>query len=309
LKELVKEQLSRLANNPVQWDCPLAPFTTFGIGGPAEALVVVESVEELSTLLHFFSENSLDWRFIGKGSNLLVADSGFAGVVLLFGKGLSGITLLDDSESDAVRVRVGAGCGLGKLLSWCIEKGYSGLEFVSGIPGSLGGAVVMNAGAWGEEVETVLESLTVFSLTSGEERLSRRELEFDYRKWVNQKTGKEKRLVLSADIRLGREKKDSIQARCRKYLQQRKIKQPKVQKNAGSFFKNPPGDSAGRLIEASGCKGKYCGGAMVSPVHANFIVNTGDATAGDIQQLMEMVVSQVYKDTGISLQPEVHFLS
>ncbi|MCF8055414.1 MAG: UDP-N-acetylmuramate dehydrogenase [Desulfocapsa sp.] len=308
MKKLVREQLSRLAENPIQWDCPLAPFTTFGIGGPAEALIVVESVKELSALLHCFADNSLNWRFLGKGSNLLVADSGFAGAVLLFGQGLAEITLVDDSEPGAIRVRVGAGCSLGKLLNWCVGKGYSGLEFVSGIPGSLGGAVVMNAGAWGGEIEAVVDSLTVFSMTSGEELLSREELEFDYRRWVNQKVGNEKRLVVSADIRLAREDAIDIQERCRKYLQQRKIRQPKVQKNAGSFFRNPPGDSAGRLIDASGCKGKCCGGAMVSPVHANFLVNTGDATADDVKQLMEMVVNQVYKDTGIILQPEVHFL-
>lgn len=309
MEKLVKEKLSRLAVNPIQWDCPLAPFTSFGIGGPAEALITVESVHELSTLLHYFADNSLNWRFIGKGSNLLVADSGFAGVVLLFGKELSRITLLDDPTSDAtIRVRAGAGCSLGKLLNWCVGKGYSGLEFVSGIPGSVGGAVVMNAGAWGREMEAVVDSLTVFSVTSGEEILSRKELDFSYRTWKNQKAGKERRLVVAADICLQKGHKGDIQTTCRKYLQQRKIKQPKVQKNAGSFFRNPPGDSAGRLIEASGCKGKCCGGAMVSPVHANFLVNTGDATADDVQQLMTMVVNQVQKDTGIVLQPEVHFL-
>jgi UDP-N-acetylmuramate dehydrogenase len=308
VKKLVKEQLSRLAEHPIQWDCPLAPFTSFGIGGPAEALITVESVHELSALLQCFTDNSLNWRFIGRGSNILVADRGFAGVVLLFGKNLSRITLLNDSESTAIRVRVGAGCGLGKLLNWCAGEGYSGLEFVSGIPGSLGGAVVMNAGAWGGEIETVVDSLTVFSMTSGEEVLSRKELDFSYRTWENQKVGNEKRLVVAADICLRKGDKGDIQTRCRKYLQQRKIKQPKVQKNAGSFFKNPPGDSAGRLIEASGCKGKCCGGAMVSPVHANFLVNTGNATADDVQQLMAIVVNQVRKDTGIVLQPEVHFL-
>ena len=308
MKKSLREQLSTLAVNPIQWDCPLAPFTSFGIGGPAAALVTVESVNELGALLQCCNDNSLNWRFIGRGSNLLVADSGFAGVVFLFGKELSRISLIDDSEASAVRIRVGAGCSLGRLLNWCAGEGYSGLEFVSGIPGSLGGAVVMNAGAWGGEIETVVHSLTVFSVTFGEEVLTRQELEFSYRNWENQKVGNEKRLVVSADICLSKGDSDDIQTRCRKYLQQRKMKQPKGQKNAGSFFKNPPGESAGRLIEASGCKGKCCGGAMVSPVHANFLVNTGDATAADVKQLMDMVVSQVRKDTGIVLQPEVHFL-
>ena len=308
MKKSLQEQLSTLAENPIQWDCPLAPFTSFDIGGPAEALVTVESVKELGALLQCCRDNNLNWRFIGRGTNLLVADSGFAGVVFLFGKKLSGITIIDDSEPSAIRVRVGAGCSLGKLLNWCVGKNYSGLEFVSGIPGSVGGAVVMNAGAWGGEIEAVVDALTVFSLNSGEEILTRKELDFRYRTWENQKVGNEKRLVVSADICLHRGEPDDIQTTCRKYLQQRKVKQPKIHKNAGSFFKNPPGDSAGRLIEASGCKGKRCGGAMVSPVHANFLVNTGNATAADVQLLMTMVVNQVQKDTKIILQPEVHFL-
>ncbi len=308
MEKRLQEKLRTLAVNPIQWNCPLAPFTSFGIGGPAEAVITVESVAELSALLRCFAENSLKWRFIGRGSNLLVADKGFAGVVLLFGKGLSRITLLDDSGSAPVRIRAGAGCGLGKLLNWCVGKGYSGLEFVSGIPGSVGGAVVMNAGAWGREMGVVIDSLAVFSVTCGEEIVCREELDFRYRSWENQQVGQERRLVVAAEIALQRGDSRQLQAQCRSYLQQRKQKQPKIQKNAGSFFRNPPGDSAGRLIEASGYKGKCIGGAMVSPVHANFLVNTGDATADDVRQLMAKVVSRVQRDTGIVLQPEVHFL-
>ena len=308
MNKQVKEKLDTLIEHRVQWDCPLAPFTTFGIGGPAEALVTVEKVKELGVLLQFFADNNVKWSFIGKGSNLLVADSGFAGVVLLFGKSLSGISVLDGSKVDEVKLRVGAGCSLARLQSWCTEKGYSGLEFVTGIPGSLGGAVVMNAGAWGGEMADVVDSLTVFSLTRGGEQLSRQDLDFEYRKWANQKVGDEKRLVVSADIRLTRDRTESIRGMCQKYLQERKKKQPMTYRNAGSFFKNPPGDSAGRLIEASGCKGERCGGAMVSPVHANFFVNTGDATADDVLQLMALVMERVKKDSGIVLQPEVHFL-
>ncbi|MEA3466686.1 MAG: UDP-N-acetylmuramate dehydrogenase [Thermodesulfobacteriota bacterium] len=308
MEERLRENLCKLTSNPVQWDCPLAPFTSFGIGGPAEALITVESSAELFSLLKFFTANDLHWRLIGKGSNLLVSDEGFAGGVLLFGKALSGITPLDESASGDVRIRVGAGCSMARLLSWCMKRGYAGLEFSAGIPGSLGGAVVMNAGAWGGEIADVIRSLNVLSLNSGEEILSRRELDFRYRLWHNQADGDVRRLVLSVDICLKQGDKEEVQSRCHKYLQQRKEKQPKAQKNAGSFFKNPPGDSAGRLIEASGLKGKNCGGAMVSPVHANFLVNTGMATADDVQKLMQIVTDKVKEDSGIQLQPEVHFL-
>ncbi len=303
----LKESLSRLVSNPVLWDCPLAAFTTLSIGGPADAIVTVENRTELAGLLSFFAENNLDWRLIGRGSNLLVADDGFAGVILLLGKGFSTIDHLK-RQTDEIFIRVGAGCSLAKLLSWCMERGYAGLEFATGIPGSIGGAVVMNAGAWGGEIADVINSLSTLSLDLGEEVLARQDLDFRYRSWDDQNTGNSRRLVLAADLILQQDTREAVQSRCREYLQTRKEKQPGIYKNAGSFFKNPPGESAGRLIEASGLKGRCCGGAKVSSVHANFLVNIGSATAEDVKQLMALVVEKVKKDSGIQLIPEVHFL-
>lgn len=308
MNQQLKERLEELAENPVEWDCNLAPFTSFGIGGPADAIVQVESPDELGSLLEFFAEHGLAWRFIGKGTNILVSDSGFSGVILLFGKALSSIALLEESGADLIHVRVGAGCSLARLLNWCVTGGYSGLEFSAGIPGSLGGAVVMNAGAWGGEMSDIIDSLCVLSQKSGIEYLDRDELDFCYRVWKNQGNANSKRLVLSADICLKHGQKTEIQQKCMGYLLQRKEKQPKIEKNAGSFFKNPKGDSAGRLIEASGLKGTRYGGAMVSPVHANFLVNTGEATANDVFKLMDIVTTRVEKDSGVQLLPEVHFL-
>lgn len=308
MEEQLKEVLGTLTASPVQWNCALAPFTSFGIGGPAEAVVVVESSKELGNLLSFFADHELPWRLIGKGSNLLVSDEGFAGVVMLLGKRLSEIVQVNSVESGGVHIRVGAGCSLARLLKWCLDKGYSGIEFVAGIPGSLGGAVVMNAGTQEGEMAAVIQSMTVLSVSNGEEQLQRDELDFSYRSWNNQRSEFDKRLVLSVDMCLRCGDKGEIQSRCRGYIQQRKEKQPTIHKNAGSFFKNPPGDSAGRLIEASGLKGVRCGGAMVSPVHANFLVNTGTATAEEVEQLMRVVMDKVKGDSGIQLQPEVHFL-
>ncbi|MBU0944352.1 MAG: UDP-N-acetylmuramate dehydrogenase [Proteobacteria bacterium] len=308
MEQQLKNRLSSLAVNLIQWDCSLAPYTSFGIGGAASALVTVESVAELERLLQFFVENNLNWRLIGRGTNLLVADHGFAGVILILGKGLSRIVLQKEEQSGQVVVQVGAGCSLARLLAWCVEQGLSGLEFVSGIPGSVGGAVVMNAGAWGGEIADVIAALTVVSPLTGMEILEREELDFSYRLWQNQGHNGAARMVVAADLQLRRGIKEEIAGRCRRYLQQRLEKQPKGLKNAGSFFKNPPGDSAGRLIEASGLKGKSCGGAMISPVHANFLVNSGQATAKDVLLLMEIVREKVEKESGVRLETEVHFL-
>lgn len=304
-----KIELAELASNPVRWDCPLAPLTSFGIGGEAAAVIVVEQVSELAALLNCCDRYGIQCRFIGRGTNILVADAGFDGVVVLFGKTLSAISLLEETGEGHVRIEVGAGCSLAKLLNWCTERSYTGLEFATGIPGSLGGAVVMNAGAWAGEIADVLDSVTVFSMANGEEKVTREELDFGYRKWRNQESANgEKRLVVSVEISLEKGLKKTIETTCREYLTKRKEKQPKGLKNAGSFFKNPPGDSAGRLIEAAGLKGVRCGDAMVSPVHANFFVNMGSAKAQDIKALMRIVIKKVEEESGIQLQAEVHFL-
>ncbi len=309
IEKQLKAELQELVKTPVQWDCPLAPYTSLGIGGPAAALIIVERVKELADLLICCKRNGLKHRFIGKGTNLLVADTGFDGVVLLFGKGLSEIRMVKEAENGHVMVHAGAGCSLAKLLNWCTARGYSGLEFASGIPGSLGGAVIMNAGAWNGEIADVLNSVNTYSIAGGNEKIYGTDLEFCYRKWRNQKNSVgEKRLVTSVEIYLQKGVKETIQQKCCEFLIQRKAKQPKGLKNAGSFFKNPPGDAAGRLIEAAGLKGTRCGDAMVSDVHANFFVNMGSARADDIKQLMQIVVQKVKEESGIELQTEVHFL-
>ncbi len=304
----LKNGMQKIASKPIEWDCVLAPFTSFGIGGAADALVEVTGRDELCQLLSYCNKHVISWRVIGRGTNLLVSDKGFSGVVFVLGKGIAQIEIIEQSTAATVCIRVGAGCSLAKLLHWCTERSYAGLEFTAGIPGSLGGAVVMNAGAWGYEIGECIDSLSVFSEKYGVEDLARENLDFGYRIWNNQKNEEWSRVVLLADITLQCGNKETIQERCRDYSKQRKAKQPKVSRNAGSFFKNPEGDSAGRLIDASGLKGTQYGDAMVSPVHANFIVNTGTATSRDVCKLMEIVMTKVKKDSGVQLIPEVHIL-
>ena len=186
----LKDALSRLAGNPIRWNCPLSGYTSFSIGGPAEALITVEGSGELQDLLSFFRENDLPWRVIGRGTNLLVSDSGFDGVIVVLGGGFMGIGFEDDGTS--VRVRVGGGCGLTRLSGWCIKNGLSGLEFACGIPGTVGGAVVMNAGAWGNELADVLASVTVMT-ADGPKEIERRDLHFSYRCWQDHAGGEKNR--------------------------------------------------------------------------------------------------------------------
>lgn len=308
MEERVRQALTQLTEEAVQWDCPLHKYTSFAIGGPAAALVTVQSVVELQRLLLFLHESGLAWRVIGRGTNLLVRDSGFDGVILVLGSRLAGVSRGEEAGNGKVPVRVGAACGLGRLLNWCEEQGLSGLEFAAGIPGTVGGAVVMNAGAWGRDVSGCLGSVTVIE-PAGEIKCFRRdELDFGYRVWHDHDRVADKSVVVEVELLLLPADSEAVRQQCQCYRQQRQMKQPKNACNAGSFFKNPPHDAAGRLIEASGLKGLRVGGAMVSPVHANFLVNAGGATAADVLELMERVREKVQRDSGIMLEPEVHFL-
>ena len=337
MDDTLKRKLAALADSPVLWDCPLREYTSFAIGGPATALITVEELAELQRLLAFLGEQKLPWRMIGKGTNLLVSDAGFDGVILILGKGFARISQLrtelnsvpqrarivtDDAVAEAgegIIVQAGAGCSLARLVNWCGDQGFTGLEFAAGIPGTIGGAVIMNAGAWGGEIAGVLASVTVVTPTGEIRTLPRAELDFGYRVWHDylsqSQTGAEtigdgavRPIVVGVELSLAVGNTERVRNLCQSYRKQRRMKQPKQEPNAGSFFKNPEGDAAGRLIEASGLKGMKVGSAMVSPVHANFLVNCGGATAADVVELMKKVQATVQSNSGVLLEPEVHFL-
>jgi UDP-N-acetylmuramate dehydrogenase len=333
MDEGLKKRLTALAVSPVIWDCPLRDYTSFAIGGPAAALITVQNLDELQGLLLFFVEQRIKWRIIGRGTNLLVGDAGFDGVILLLGKGFGALTQVGEGTDNAPVVQAGAGCSLARLVSWCMDQGLSGLEFVAGIPGTIGGAVIMNAGAWGYELSEVLLSVTVVTPSGQVCTLPRSELAFGYRIWhdlnrcqsamggAGETAGQGRPsvagalggagatwVVVAVELQCVAADQEQIRSLCQLYRQKRLGKQPRKEPNAGSFFKNPDGDAAGRLIEASGLKGLRVGGAMVSPVHANFLVNSGGATAADVLELMEKVRVKVQEDSGILLEPEVHLL-
>ncbi len=302
-----KEKLVALVSHPVKWGCMMSIYTSFSIGGPAEAIVTVDQREELVPLLKFFKKEEIIWRVIGRGTNLLVADRGFPGVILLLGREFQAISGGVDRGDGKVCVRAGSGCSLGRFSLSCMEKGLAGLEFAGGIPGSVGGAVIMNAGAWGEDISSIVNSIIITSET-GEKELKREDLHFEYRCWKEYSDISGGAVISEVEFLLRREDSEKIRARCRRLQEKRRSIQPNSFANAGSFFKNPENDSAGRLIEASGFKGVRVGDAMVSEKHANFLVNCGKATAGDVLTLMNRIQEKVKEDSGVELQPEVHFI-
>lgn len=302
-----KKTLTALVSHPVKWNCLLNQYTSFAIGGPANAVVTVDRRDELPHLLDFLVREKIHWRIIGRGTNLLINDTGFPGVMLLLGKEYRTVSANIEGSPDSTRVKAGGGCSLVRLSRNCVEKGLTGLEFASGIPGTVGGSVVMNAGAWGNELSTAIESVTLVS-PGGEQTIARKNLDFGYRCWKNYEEFGGKAIIAEVAFRLHRGDHGKIRARCRVLKEKRQKSQPSGYANAGSFFKNPINDSAGRLIEASGLKGAKIGGAMVSEKHANFFVNHGDATAADVLALMRSVQEKVKKDCGIDLEPEVHFI-
>ncbi|MCL7486689.1 MAG: UDP-N-acetylmuramate dehydrogenase [Desulfobulbaceae bacterium] len=288
----------------------MAEYCTFKVGGKAEALVVATGRTELESLMHWLRENGVSWQVIGRGSNILVQSAGFNGVIIILGGRFGAIDPVDDpgTEGQEVKVRVGAGCSVAHLVGWCARRHLRGIEFLVGIPGSIGGVVCMNAGAWGSEIGERVVTVTCIGQEGVTRTLAREQLDFSYRRLQLNKGSLADSIIVEVVLRLHPGTGEEIRAQCREYMNRRRAKQPMGAASAGSFFKNPSGDSAGRLIDAAGLKGLRRGDAMVSSRHANFIVNTGQATADDIVALMKEVQQKVYLHSGVMLEPEVHLL-
>lgn len=287
----------------IRRDAELAGFTTFRIGGPALALVVPGNTAEVVSLVNGCREGDIPWCVVGGGSNLLVPDEGFPGVVIVLGRKFSTIRKVGHDEEGLSLVEVEAGCSLAALLNWTSGRGLAGLEFSAGIPGTIGGAVIMNAGAWGKEIKDVLAKMSWLENGIIKSCL-RDELVFNYRRLECSPEA----VVLTATFTLVEGDTAEIKHQCREYIEARRTKQPHGAPSGGSFFRNPEGAAAGRLIEEAGLKGAKVGGAEVSRAHANFIVNSGGARADDVIELMKMVQEKVKEVHGIWLEPEVRIL-
>ncbi|PLX89657.1 MAG: UDP-N-acetylenolpyruvoylglucosamine reductase [Desulfuromonas sp.] len=276
---------------------PMFRHTSWRIGGPAECYLIPADVQDLRALLRVLDRKNVPWIVVGNGTNLLVGDEGVSGAVI-------SLERLDSCEIDpAGKVRVEAGMSLQTLVKNTVARGLTGLEDLIGIPGTVGGALVMNAGAGTAEIGTLVETVT---LLDGDNlvTLMADAIDFSYRSSGLSDRG----VLISADLMLSRGDCAKLQTRCQDLLEKRRTVQKVEGPHAGSVFKNPPQQSAWQLIDAVGLRGRVCGAAMISEVHCNHIVNLGEATAADVLDLMALVQKRVQERTGIVLEPEVHLV-
>ncbi len=288
---------------------PMSRHTTFRVGGPAADYRIPESAEELQLLIRTLAEEGKPYRILGNGSDLLVSDAGVPETVIEIRESLSGISLWDNvggpASADGARVlRVSAGTLLSAAAVYAQKQGLSGMEALHGIPGTVGGALVMNAGAYGTEIKDVLLCCEVLTPEGERKKLPAEELALSYRHSVIPEKGY---VVLSADFRLLPGAPEEILQKMKEYREKRTEKQPLSKPSAGSTFKRPEGHFAGKLIEDAGLRGYRVGGAAVSEKHCGFVVNEQEATAADIYRLIRDVQRMVYEKSGVQLTPEVKF--
>lgn len=293
------EQLEAICN---RYDCqllrnePLCKHTTFRIGGCAAAFIDINGSDVLAELVNYCNENDLKWMVLGNGSNVLVSDEGYDGVIFSFGKQASRIEFLDDC-----RIRCEAGAFLMTVAKAALEESLSGMECLSGIPGTVGGALYMNAGAYGSEMADVVISAEYIDEDGSLKTVLRDDMDLSYRHSMFSGT---KRIITSVTFKLHEGKYNSIKTEMTGYLNQRRAKQPLELPSAGSTFKRPVGSYASFLIDQCGLKGASVGDAQVSIKHAGFIVNTGKATCKDVLELCQFVIETVEEKTGYKLELE-----
>ncbi len=284
-----KRKLTEMATGKVLFDECMDRHTSIGVGGRADALVFPESVAELGRLVAMLRAEYVPLFFVGNGTNLIVRDDGFRGVILST-KGLR-----------AVRIE---GASLAEVVALAAREALAGMEFCAGIPGSVGGGIRMNAGAYGSEMKDVIESVDLLNGEGNLKSCKREALQFQYRNLALP----EGACVAGGVFVLARGSREAVEGRIREILRTRAGKHPLQYRNAGSVFKNPKGVPAGKIIDEAGLKGARIGGAQVSEMHGNFIVNLGSATARDIIGLIELVQQKVLEAKGIALEPEVKII-
>ncbi len=297
---LAADEIAVSSSGRVAFKEPLAPFTSFRVGGPAGVLVEPRDEKDLEVAGSVVSRRGLDVLILGRGTNVLIGDDGFAGVVIRMGKGFEWIR-----GAGADGVEAGGGANLPQVSNWARRRSLTGMEFTVAIPATVGGGVAMNAGAHGSSLSDVLESARICYLAEGRTvEISAQDLQMTYRETAIGPGS----LVCSAKFRLAPGEQDHIAARMDRYRLHRSDTQPAEAPNAGSTFRNPPGQSAGALIEAAGLKGHRIGGAEVSPKHANFLFARPGASAQDVFDLMAFVQDAVERQHGVLLLPEVRII-
>lgn len=277
----------------------LKKHTSFKIGGKCKILAYPKNSKQVLDILNICKNNGIPYFILGRGSNLLISDSGFEGVVIS-SKNLNNIKLISDNE-----IYCESGVNLSKLCGFALENSLSGLEFAFGIPGSVGGAVFMNAGAYGGEMKDIVKNVTHLDNTGNIQKLSGRDLKFSYRHSVYQEQNS---FILGAALKLSKSEKSKIRLKMDELLGKRKAKQPLKFPSAGSVFKRPKNGYAAALIEKCGLKGEKIGGAQVSQKHSGFIVNLGGATSDDVNNLIKKIQKVVAKNSGVFLEPEIRYI-
>lgn len=283
----------------------LAQHCSFRTGGPADLFIQVVSADELAETIDILAAYGCETFLLGRGTNLLIGDRGFRGAVVTMCPPAGGESELSGVRAEGCLLTAGAGASLNKIAIAARDAGLAGFEFAAGIPGSLGGAVIMNAGAYGGEMKDVVRSVDVLYPGTGIRRLSAQELEFGYR---TSRVKHEHAIVLGAELELMPGDIDGISSRIAELARQRREKQPLEFASAGSTFKRPEGYFAGKLIQDAGLKGYRVGEAQVSEKHAGFVINRGGASAAQIRQLIEDVQRIVFENSGVKLEREVIFL-
>lgn len=292
---------SKIIKDNIKYNVQMKEYTTFKIGGPAECLIKIQNVEEIKEILKITNENGIPLTIIGNGSNILISDKGIKGIVLKID-----IKKLEIKENeDKIEVLVGSGNKLGELSQKMLQREIEGMEFASGIPGTVGGAIRMNAGAHGSEMKDIVKTIKYIDMNGQINQITNEQAEFEYRKSIFSKS---KYIILEVELQLKKGKKEEIQSKMREYAQYRKDKQPIEYPSAGSTFKRGTDFITAKLIDESGLKGYQIGGAQISEKHAGFIINKDNATAEDVKKLIEYTKEAVYNKCGKRIETEIEIL-
>lgn len=295
---MIKKLLEIIDNDIIKTDIPMSSLTTFRTGGIAKLILYPRNVNEIKEIVKFFYESKIKYFVLGNGSNLLVSDKGISDPIICIGKNLSSIDVFEDC------ITARAGAFLSSIARKAADASLSGFEFAAGIPGTLGGALIMNAGAYGGEMKDVVEAVSFIDPCGEEHIVTGEEMEFSYRSSV---LADMECIITGATIKLNKGNRKDIEDRMNELNAKRKEKQPLEYPSAGSTFKRPVGYFAGALIEEAGLKGKSIGGAQVSEKHAGFIINKNNASTDDICKLISFVKDEVYKKHNVVLETEVKY--
>ena len=294
----MRQEIKKITKGIILFDEPMSKHTSYGIGGPARAYVTPKNKEDLVSILKFSKDNNIPSYFIGSGSNLLVSDDGIDGIVITLGKSFNKL------EINKNNVFAETGVMLGKMVKECTKRNLSGLESLIGVPGTLGGALIMNAGAFGGEISNYLEYVSVITMSGDEKKYQQKDIKFNYRN----SSFSDNEILINANFKFIFSDQKTVSKNKLKASGGRKSSQPLRFRSAGSVFKNPSEGAAGYFIDKAGLKGTKSGDAEISNVHANFFVNHGSATAKDVVRLINIARKKVYNEFGVILELEIKTL-